>query len=336
MRGKGKVVRWLSLVLAVLFVCACAFAESGVEYDDEGGVWDWDKGTYTPAGGTAVPIVQDNEPASSSSGSGDTSISVRKNEDGSMTIITDEEDIVRNPDGSMVVESGQISVTDPNADKSDTDRDAAWAQGMGQAAIANGTHTPTWYIDPQTGEEIPVNVNYLGLARSSIVLNGEDVLVDTCNLRWETEAPENKMIAVVSSKTECNLRAKASKKSLSMDGHVSPATVMRVLKTGKNWTFVDYNGLRGYLATSYLTFYANEAREYRTGWVATKSGHTWGNSTVHIRATNKGKQLKPEFPVGTPLTIFADDGKWLEVDVGGYHGVILKTFTLYEDAAASE
>ena len=83
MRGKGKVVRWLSLVLAVLFVCACAFAESGVEYDDEGGVWDWDKGTYTPAGGPAVPIVQDDEPASSSSGSGDTSISVRKNDDGS-------------------------------------------------------------------------------------------------------------------------------------------------------------------------------------------------------------------------------------------------------------
>ena len=75
-----------------------------------------------------------------------------------------------------------------------------------------------------------------------------------------------------------------------------------MLDTDKNWTFVDYNGVRGYIQTASLEFYQNEEREYRSGYVATKSGHTYGDSTVHVRNNPKEKQME-EYRLCTHITI---------------------------------
>ena len=211
--------------------------------------------------------------------------------------------------------------------------DAAWAVGMARAAAANGSYTPTYYTDPE-GNTTEVSVVYMGLARSMIVLDGKKVMVETHTLRWDTEAPENKVLAVVTAKNYARLRAKTSSKSLVMDKCYA-GQVMRVLGTGKTWTFVDYRGIRGYVLTSSLSFHKNEPREYRTGWVATKSGHTYGNSTVHVRNTPTGKQ-REEYPVGTPITIFEDDGKWCHIEVEGHNCYIKSEFVLVDSGEKAE
>ena len=80
----------LTAILAVL-LCACLFslclAESGVETDDEGGVWDYDSGIYTDPSGNEHPIEEDGEP------SGPDSVIV-PGEDGSIIIDTGEHDEV--------------------------------------------------------------------------------------------------------------------------------------------------------------------------------------------------------------------------------------------------
>ena len=315
------------LIVLLLAVCLCvsAAAESGVEYDEDGGIWNHDEGTYTAPDGRVVPITKE--------GVSESDAKTVQNPDGTYTVTSDGS-YVQNPDGSVTVESGQIQVVNQNSGDTEVSNNAAWARGMGKAAIANGTYTRTVYRDPEDFTETEVTVVYLGLARSMVLLNGKKVFVDTCNLSWESGAPANKMIAVAHTKSHIRLRAKMDNDSLVMD-KIYDGEIMRVIGTGKKWTMVDYRGLRGYVQTGSVDFYANEPREYKTGWVATLSGKTKGTSTVHIRSLTSGKQQQ-DYPVGTPLTIFDDDGKWVYIDIEGRHCKLKRTFMIYDNTAMSE
>ena len=214
------------------------------------------------------------------------------------------------------------------ANGEDGSDDAAWQVGMAKAAVKNGTYTPTFYHDAE-GKETEVTVVSVGLARSTIVLNGEQAFVDTDTLTWETKAPENKVLAVVKAKRYARMRVQPTGKALIMD-KCENGMILRVLDTDKNWTFVDYNGLRGYVMTSMLTFYPNEHREYRTGRITTKSGHVKGSVTVHVRNLAKNKQME-EYPVGTPLTVFEEDEKWCQVELNGHLCYIKREFMRFDE-----
>ena len=310
MKRTGILVFVLALCLGV-----SALASGGVEYDDDGGVWDYNKGTYTTKDGQTVSIIDE-----------DAATKTVRNADGSMTIITNEKDIIQNPDGSIVLESGQVMTVKTEADRA-AEHEKGWAAGMAKAASVNGAYTPTFYTDAE-GNELEVPVAYMGLGRSMITLNGEKVLVDTSSLRWETEAPENKVIAVVKQNGYAKLHSKKDSKSLVMD-KVPTGQILRVINTGKRWTFVDYKGLRGYVATNYLTFYANEKKEYQSGVIATRAGKTKGTITVHVRNKPNGKQQE-EYTIGTPVTVLAIDGDWAQVEVEGHSCYLKKEFIVFE------
>ena len=310
MKRTGILVFILALCLGV-----SALASGGVEYDDDGGVWDYNKGTYTTKEGQTVSIIDE-----------DAATKTVRNADGSMTIITNEKDIIQNPDGSIVLESGQVMTVKTEADRA-AEHEKGWAAGMAKAASVNGAYTPTFYTDAE-GNELEVPVAYMGLGRSMITLNGEKVLVDTISLRWETEAPENKVIAVVKQNGYAKLHSKKDSKSLVMD-KVPTGQILRVINTGKRWTFVDYKGLRGYVATNYLTFYANEKKEYQSGVIATRAGKTKGTITVHVRNKPNGKQQE-EYTIGTPVTVLAIDGDWAQVEVEGHSCYLKKEFIVFE------
>lgn len=321
--GKRRLI--FGVLLAALLLCLWAFcaAESGVEYDEDGGKWDYNQGTYTTPDGQTVNIRDEdnNEP-------------VVRNEDGSITIVNDGEDVIRNPDGSITVESGQLPIYEEPESNALTG-DEAWAQGMMIAAEKNGNYTPTVYCMAD-GTVARVDVVYMGLARSMIRLNGEEMLVNTCDLTWDTEAPEDKVLAVVTCKSYTRLRVEPNKKSLIMD-RCYRGYVLRVIKVEKNWSLVDYKGIRGYVLNSSITLYPNEPREYRPGWVATKSGKIKGTSTVHVRNDPKDKQQE-EYLVGTPITVFGEEGDWCHIEVEGHVCYIMKKFMLYDDtqSASSE
>ena len=216
--------------------------------------------------------------------------------------------------------------------------DAAWATGMAKAAIKNGAYTRTVYKDDE-GNETEIEVVYMGLARSMIVMNGEQQLVDTWRLEWETEAPEDKVLAVVdvTGKTGyAKLHAKSSKTSLVMC-HVTTNRVLRVIATGKNWTLVDIDeGPRGYIATVYLSFYPNLPMEYR-GARLSVNGKLKGKNPTWIRAEDKRTaRLLVQYDPGMPLTVYACNEKWAEVDVGGYHGYLQTKFVTFDEPEPEE
>ena len=203
---------------------------------------------------------------------------------------------------------------------------AEWAARMSKASLRNGTYTQTM-LKNADGSLDEVTVVWMGVGRSKVRLHGEERIVNTWELEWATEAPAKKVLAVVNAPVQGNvsIREKSSTKAFSM-GRITTGEVVRVVSTGKNWTMVDYYGMRGYVLTSALTFYENTEREFRTGCISVK-GKTKGTDTVWIRSApkNNGRHLK-EYTQGTPLTIFAMDEKWTEVDVEGWHCYILSEY----------
>ena len=58
--GSSKTWRIRGLFLTiVLTLCLCLAASADREVDEDGGIWDWDNMTYTPAGGSPVPIIDE-------------------------------------------------------------------------------------------------------------------------------------------------------------------------------------------------------------------------------------------------------------------------------------
>ena len=334
---------WLTLFL--LFAAVSGFAltysvdpATGLYVDESGEViaeyWDEGAGIYI-VDGVAYPI-SNSDGGSASSGAAAS-------------------EPLQNPDGGMeVTSSDQTGAFDSNAaaaaaqqgeeDGSTTGSAGLtpeeWRARMDKAMQANGVSTGTVYVD-ENGTATPVEVSYVGLGRSEVILNGVAVMVPTSSLVWESEAPPEKRLAVVTTQRQSyiTMRAKMSKKAFVM-AHCEKCRVVRVISTGNTWSMVDDNGLRGYVLTSGLTFYPNDPREDYVSGVITFRGKTTSRNTVHVRSSNKGsaRQLA-EFPCGTPLTIFSQDEKWCEVDVGGWHCYIMNDFVTFDEvavAAASE
>ena len=87
----GLKVPLLMLLCACLCILLSTLASaSGVETDEDGGIWDFGKGTYTDPSGKVHTItpggVQDDNSSSSST---------VKNDDGSMTVVTNDQDPVK-------------------------------------------------------------------------------------------------------------------------------------------------------------------------------------------------------------------------------------------------
>ncbi len=316
--------RWIAGALALLVMTALpALGASSYHLDEKTGLYVYDDT------GEPVNIAEENDDFWIKNG-------VKQEwenlDDGSSAApVLDE-------NGGMTVESGTVKSEDESEGaprESGHLTQAEWEARMAKALRTNGTTTPTFWTD-ENGTEWPVELLYLGLGRSAVLLNGEDKLVPTCELRWETKAPKNKVMAVVSTTKQsyATLRASKSKKGFVLD-HVDKCRVVQVLGTGKTWTMVDNgSGMRGYVLTSTLTFYENVPRDFGTGMITIR-GKADSRDTVHIRSVNKntGKQLD-EFPCGTPLTIFSADEKWTEVDVCGWHCYILSEFVTADSASA--
>lgn len=335
----------LILFMLTVISAACALTYSvdpstGL-YVDESGTpieeyWDDGAGIYI-VDGVAHPIqYADSEPSSENTAPTATTPPA----DGSPS---------QNPDGSITVTSAdqtgaydsEAAAAAAEAQNESSEAESAgltpeeWRARMEKAILENGSGTGTVYVD-ETGGISPVEVVYVGLGRSEVILKGEHRMVATSSLVWETSAPADKLLAVVTpaKQSYLTMRAKMSKKAFVME-QCQKCRVVRVISTGDTWTMVDDDGLRGYVMTSGLTFYDNEPKEYTTGMITFK-GKATSNNKVHIRSSNKNnsRQLE-EFACGTPLTIFNHDEKWCEIDVGGWHCYILSKFVTFDEAALS-
>lgn len=207
-----------------------------------------------------------------------------------------------------------------------------WEARMAKAKAANGSTTGTVYTDPE-GNVHPADLISLGLGMSTVKVEGEKIQVATSQLSWDTNAPEDKVLAVVSANKQgyATLRSKKSKSAFVMN-HCITCSLVRVISYGKTWCLVDYQGLRGYVLTGALSFFSNEAKEYQTGCISFRGKTSGSKNTVHTRAAAKSSaRTLGEYAVGTPIAVFDNDGKWCEIDIDGFHCYVLSEFVTVTD-----
>ena len=324
---KNRRIFPLLILCVLLLFCAAALAVT--ETDEEGGVWDYDAGTYTAPDGTVYPITPEGVPEE------DTGSSGQNSDSGSGGT---------NADGGVEVTSGEGG-TDQTGGTGDPDptraplEGADWQAVLDKAAARNGRETPTVWTDPATGETTEVEVAYMGLGRSMIKLDGTNTMVNTVDLKWQTEAPEDKVLAIITPKnsTYCWLYAKPNKKitTAKLD-QCARDTVDRVIGTGNTWTMIDYYGMRGYVRTAALEFCYNDHVDFESGVVSVK-GRIKGKDTAwtYYRAGNHN--VIEEYKLGTPLAVFDVLDKWAEVDIGGRHCYIKSDhFTLDREISSAD
>ena len=309
-----------------LFVCVCALAAT--ETDEEGGVWDYDNGTYTAPDGTVYPITPEGVPEDDSGG-GQNYGGGTNTDSGSG----------QNSEGGMEVPSGEGGTPgEPEATRAPLEG-ADWQAVLDRAAARNGRVTPTVWTNPSTGETTEVEVVYMGLGRSMIKLDGKKVMVNTVELKWQTEAPEDKVLAIITPKnsTYCWLYEKPNKKitTAKLDQCLRDK-VVRVINTGNTWTLVDYDGMRGYVRTAALEFCYNDHVDFEPGVVSVK-GRTKGRDTAWTYYRAGKHNVIEEFQLGTPLAVFDVLDKWAEVDIGGRHCYIKADhFTLDREMSSAD
>ena len=338
MKDHGCRSIWIALVCVLLCLCVCAAAD--VEQDEDGGTWDWDSGIYTAPDGTTYNITQDGEPDSSGSSSSGGSTSVSTSGD-AMIIDTGDADplagMQQNADGSITIESGQggvdIEIEPTRAPLTPEE----WEDLLNRSDARNGSYTATYYQDPVSGTVSEVQVVYMGIGRSMIMLNGQQTLVNTVNLNWATEAPEDKVLAVINTPKNgyAWLRMKPNTKiTTAKIEQCRLDKVVRVLSTGKRWTFIDYDGRRGYVQTSSLEFFANDHTDFETGLLSVK-GKTSGKETCNIRSRDDKHRVLADYPQGTPVTVFDVIEDFAQIDVCGWHCTVNTKFLTMEKETAS-
>ena len=246
---------------------------------------------------------------------------IRHNPDGSITVITnDANPVIQNDDGSITVESGQIMVIENETTRAPLEGDE-WVALLESVSAKNGSYTPTFYTDPVTGTTTEVPVKYMGIGRSMIVLDGQETLVNTVDLKWATEAPEDMVLAAVHAPKDGYAwlyKSPSTKITNPKVEQIRTDTVLRVLSVGSNWAFVDHDGMRGYVKSSSLEFFYNDHVDFDPGRVSVK-GRIQGRDTVHVRSRDKGIRHLAEYRVGTPITVFDIIDEWAEIDIAGWH-----------------
>ena len=330
----------LVLLCALLcFACACATAEN-YTVEDDGSKWyddgriEWPDGSVTYSVDHDQGQSYDDDDSGSSSGSGTV-----KNDDGSMTVVTGEEDqlagATKNEDGSIEIESGTGGVDIDEGPTRAPLEGEEWQAALDSVAARNGKDTPTIWRDPETGTDYSADVVYMGIGRSMVAVNGEKKLVNTVDLRWPTEAPEDQVLAVVTSRYAWMYKSPSSKITVLKFKQVYRDSVVRVLATGKNWTFIDHEGDRAYVKTSTLEFYANDHTDIEGGYLSL-NGKIKGKGIVQVRDPDTMSILGSYQP-GTPVTVFDILDDFAEIDVGGWHCVVnITCLTLERSLAAAE
>lgn len=233
--------------------------------------------------------------------------------------------------GNSFVDSGDYQPPEEAESSGQHLTQEEWEARWAKYSAANGVTTGTVYMD-EAGNIFPAEIIALGLGRSTITVDGTEMIIPTSSLKWDTEVDDDHVLAIVTpaKQTYLTLRAKKSQKSFVM-GHCDKCRVLRVITTGKTWTMVDDNGVRGYVMTSGLTFFDNSPKQYAAGLITVK-GKTPSGNTVHVRSSNKNTARQiAEYPVGTPITVFAQEGKWSEIDVDGLHCYILSEFVTLQE-----
>ena len=235
-----------------------------------------------------------------------------------------------NPESSYAEAAQQ---TAGRGEKVEAEKPAATTAPM-QAANKNSgkTSTSTTTNSAEKQEEaaeatVQIGLVQLGAYTSVVEYEGREVEVPTAELQFSADAPADKRLAYIHAPRtgRCYLRAKASDKGDVLD-KCPAGTVVQVIKYGKSYCQIVFEGQIGYVQTACLKFLDPSAEILGTT-VLTYNGKATGAAQVPIRSDKSNDSaIVVKLRSGTEVTVFAKAGKWYEVECEGLHGFVHENF----------
>ncbi len=216
----------------------------------------------------------------------------------------------------------------------DTDEQPSPSSGKKTERKASATPTPaplTVQADNllyvvHGDEKIPVTMVELGLARSRVLYNDQEITVATDSLFWETNAAENERLGIIYAPKsgKVSLRKTAKTGSMILE-KVVIGTIVRVFDIQSKTTGVYVGDKAGYVLNSALKL-LEPVSTYTTGHLTYKGSLT---NTHRINFYSQAKESSKKIKgvrAGAAVTILSEKGTWVELDLDGYHGYILSKF----------
>ena len=207
---------------------------------------------------------------------------------------------------------------------------AAPTQTSSKSSGKTSASTKTNSTEKQEGATeatVQIGLVQLGLYTSVIKYEGREMEVPTAELQFSTDVPEGKRIAsIFAPRTgRCYLRAKASSNAKTID-KCPAGTIVQVIKYGKSYCQIVFEGQVGYVQTACLTFLDPSAEILGTT-VLTYNGKATGNAQVPIRNDKSNDSASVvKLRSGTEVTVIAKTGKWYEITYEGLHGFVHENF----------
>lgn len=170
----------------------------------------------------------------------------------------------------------------------------------------------------------------LGVASSTVIVNGEEKVVPTSELDFGSTVEKEKQVAVIHAPRtgKCTLRAKASDSGKALQ-KCKAGTVVMVLEYGRNFCKISDDGDVGYVQTGCLKWY--DAETEGTGLLS-YNGRTTGSTTINVRNTPSGDSAKvAEWETGTKVEVFGLEKGWYEIEYNGIHGFVMEKFLTVEE-----
>lgn len=181
-------------------------------------------------------------------------------------------------------------------------------------------------------QESPVSVKTWGFHSSVVLVNGKEQTVPTHELTFSEKVDTAKRVAYIHAPRtgRCYLRAKASDKGDILD-KCPAGTVVQVVKYGKSYCQIVFEGQVGYVQTACLKF-ANPKADPMCTWHLSYDGKMTGNAQVPIRNDKSNDSASViKLRSGTEVTVFAKSGNWYEIEHEGMHGYVHKNFLLLNE-----
>lgn len=223
--------------------------------------------------------------------------------------------------------NGKTESADKTASSTGSTASTAKDKGNSKSASTKKPETVQAPIHDILWQGETVTVRTLGAISSVIVADGKEQTIPTSALTFSEKVAEDKRLAsILAPRTgRCYLRARASSKGDVID-KCPAGTVVQVIKYGKSYCQIVYEGRVGYVQTACLTFLDPSADALGTT-VLTYNGRATGAAQVPIRnAMSNDSASVAKLRSGTEVVVLAKEGNWYEVAYQGLHGYVHKNY----------
>lgn len=152
-----------------------------------------------------------------------------------------------------------------------------------------------------------------------------------------TTAPASSLIAYVKTESgSLNLRAQGATNG-TLIGRIPNGTQIRVLQRGDTWCAVIYNGISGYVMTSFLYFPQSTVVPAPTATVAPTAPPVQGQSIACVTTSGGSLNLRDRpngnviayIPNGTGIIVTNRDTAWCAVQYSGISGYVMTSFLTF-------